>query len=273
NITRYHQGKIVIMDLHTDQIIKQYYLKPSDVTPNSLLANIAVDVSKYDCDGAFAYLPDLGGYGVVVYNLRADDSWRVSHNYFFLESLHGEFDIGGQRFQWNDGVFSLALTDVKSDGFRNVYFHSMAGIHLFSVSTRILRDRQLATRSYHGDDFKVVAKRRDNAHTCSSDLHQQSGVLFLTLISQNALGCWNTNKEPEIENFDIVYKDDQNFIYPADVRIYKDDVMVLSNTMPVQLYSRLNYDKVNFRVWIFKVADAVKDTACSSVRYHKFGYH
>ncbi|KAF2886010.1 hypothetical protein ILUMI_20163 [Ignelater luminosus] len=262
------------MDLHTDQIIKQYYLKPSDVTETTLLANIIVDVSPQDCDGAFAYLPDLLGYGVVVYSLREDDSWRVTHNYFYLESLHGEFDIGGQRFQWNDGVFSLALSSVKPDGFRDVYFHSLAGIHLFNVSTKILRDRELATRSYHGDDdFKVVANRGEGAQTSSSDLHQPSGVLFLALVNQNALGCWNINKAPRIENFDIVYKDDQNFIYPADIKIYEDDVIVLSNTLPVQVYSRLNYDKVNFRVLIFKVADVVKGTACSPVVRRRIGYH
>ncbi|KAF2888171.1 hypothetical protein ILUMI_18002, partial [Ignelater luminosus] len=251
NNTRYHQGKIVIMDLHTDQIIKQYYLKPSDVTETTLLANIIVDVSPQDCDGAFAYLPDLLGYGVVVYSLREDDSWR-----------------------WNDGVFSLALSSVKPDGFRDVYFHSLAGIHLFNVSTKILRDRELATRSYHGDDdFKVVANRGEGAQTSSSDLHQPSGVLFLALVNQNALGCWNINKAPRIENFDIVYKDDQNFIYPADIKIYEDDVIVLSNTLPVQVYSRLNYDKVNFRVLIFKVADVVKGTACSPVVRRRIGYH
>lgn len=115
----------------------------------------------------------------------------------------------------------------------------------------------------------MVANRGEGAQTSSSDLHQPSGVLFLALVNQNALGCWNSNKDPRIENFDVVYKDDRNFIYPADIKIHKDDVVVLSNTMPVQLYSRLNYDEINFRVWIFKVADAVRDTACSSVVHNR----
>lgn len=67
----------------------------------------------------------------------------------------GEFSIGGHNFQWDDGVFSVALSRRKPDGFRTAYFHAMASTEEFSVCTCVLRNRTLATRGYHGDDFKV----------------------------------------------------------------------------------------------------------------------
>lgn len=35
------------------------------------------------------------------------------------------------------------------------FYHAMASTSEFSVSTQILRNQSLASRSYHGDDFKV----------------------------------------------------------------------------------------------------------------------
>lgn len=51
-------------------------------------------------------------------------------------------------------------------------------------------------------------------------------------------------------------------VYPADLKIYQDDLIVLTNSMPVFVYSNLNYDKVNFRVWMNNVYEAVKGTPC-----------
>jgi len=264
NNTRVLPPSIVIVDLHTDQVIRRYTLKSSDYLSVSTLASLVIDVTPSTCNEAYAYIPDLSGYGLIVYSFQENDSWRVAHNYFYLESLAGEFNVGGIHFQWNDGVFSLGLSDIKSDGFRTIYFHSMAGNHIYSVSTRILTNRELATRSYHENDFKVEIDRGQGSQTSASDLHKPSGILFLALVNQNALGCWNTHKAPKLENFDIVHRDDQKFIYPSDIKVYGDKVIVLTNTMPVFLYSQLNYDQTNFRIWTASVNEAGKNTTCSA---------
>lgn len=100
----------------------------------------------------------LGGFGVIVYSLKENKSWRVTHNYFYLEPMAGEFFIAGHNFQWNDGVFSLELTGIKPNGYRDLYFHAMAGTHMYKVSTEIMRNETLATRSYHGNDFEVSSQ-------------------------------------------------------------------------------------------------------------------
>lgn len=115
----------------------------------------------------------------------------------------------------------------------------------------------------------MVGDRGKQSHTSASKLHQSTGVLFLGLVNQNALGCWNTNnKEFRASDFDIVHKDDEKMIYPSDVKIYGDDVIVLTNRMPVFLYGKLNYDDVNFRVWIQNVNVAVKETRCETKHLH-----
>lgn len=90
-----------------------------------------------------------------MYSLKANKAWRVTHNYFYVEPLAGDLFIAGHHFQWNDGIFSVELSDLKPDGFRDMYFHAMAGTHMYKVSTKILRNETLATRSYHEHDFEV----------------------------------------------------------------------------------------------------------------------
>lgn len=76
-----------------------------------------MDVTKDTCDDAYAYIPDLGGYGVIVYSLKQDESWRIAHHYFHFEPLAGTYNVSGIEFQWTDGVFALALSEPREDGY------------------------------------------------------------------------------------------------------------------------------------------------------------
>lgn len=59
-----------------------------------------VDTSATNCDNAFAYIPDLGSYAVVVYSLKDNKSWRVKHHYFHFDPLSGNYNVAGINFQW-----------------------------------------------------------------------------------------------------------------------------------------------------------------------------
>ncbi|KAK5649710.1 hypothetical protein RI129_000739 [Pyrocoelia pectoralis] len=155
NLTRIQQPAIIIMDLWTDRILQRYELKASDITNRTSLATMIVDVIPTSCNSAFAYMPDLSGFGVVVYSFEENRSWRVSHDYFMPDSQARDFTIGNVNFQLNDGIFSISLSNIKPDGFRNAYFHSLAGTRTYSVSTHILKNQALATRLNHGNDFMV----------------------------------------------------------------------------------------------------------------------
>ncbi|KAG5884538.1 hypothetical protein JTB14_006915 [Gonioctena quinquepunctata] len=264
NATTVRPPTIVIMDLHTDKVIRTFEIPDDQVRPNSGLASLTIDVTENSCGNAYAYIPDLGGYGLIVYSLRENKSWRITHNYFYLEPLAGEFFISGHNFQWNDGIFSVELTSPKQDGYRDLYFHSMAGTHMFKVSTRILRNETLATRSYHENDFENVGDRGPQSQTSSADIHQASGIMFLGLVNQNAVACWDIHKP--LTTISIVQRDDRSMIYPCDVKVRDDKVYVITNAMPEFLYGRLNYDTINFRVWSNTVQGAVQGTMCGGGR-------
>lgn len=139
------------MDLNTDRVIRSYIFKDSVLKPTSALVNLEIDVEPNKCEEAFAYIPDLLGYGLVVYSYKENDSWRIDHDSFKYEEAAKQFNIGGLNFEWEDGIFSIALSQTKPDGFKDAYFHAMSATHMYRVSTEILKNRTLATRP----DFQV----------------------------------------------------------------------------------------------------------------------
>lgn len=84
--------------------------------------------------------------------------WSFSHNYFSFDPLEGDFNVAGLRYQWDDGIFSITLGQKKRDGSRTAYFHPMASTSEFTVSTQVLRNSEAASRSNHGDDFRVCKR-------------------------------------------------------------------------------------------------------------------
>ncbi|GLV39935.1 yellow-f2 [Carabus blaptoides fortunei] len=213
------QFALIVMDLKTDKVIRRFPFSVTDANPAATLASVHVDVTKDTCDDAFAYIPDLVNYKLLVYSWKNNDAWRISHNYFFLDPLQGDFSIGGHNFMWNDGIFSVGLSKIQPDGYRTAYFHAMASTREFSVSTRVLRNRDLATRSYQGGDFQVVGDRGKKGQTASHELHEQSGIMFMAEVNKNGLYCWNINKPLTPRNQGLVHADAQKMIYPSDVKL------------------------------------------------------
>lgn len=114
-----------------------------------------VDALPGQCDDAFAYLPDLGAYGVVVYSFKSNRSWRVKHNFFHFDPLQGDYNVGGVNFQWTDGVFSLAMGRQQNDGSRPIYFHALSSTKEFMVPNYVLQNETYATSEAAYFDYKV----------------------------------------------------------------------------------------------------------------------
>lgn len=251
-------GTLVVMDLATNRVIRRYPFN-EQANERSTLADVTIDVDPHNCGDAFAYIPDLVNYRVIVYSYRENDAWVVNHNYFHFQPRGGELYIGGFHFAWDDGVFSIVLNPSRTIA----YFHAMASTEEFSVPTRVLRDRALATRDYHGDDFKFVGDRGRDGQSSTHVMHKKSGLVFFAEVNRNGMSCWNSNKPLTKDSYDIIQQDAGTMIYPGDIRIdAEDNVWMMTNSMPVFLYGRLDYSETNFRVWTASVKDAVRGTKC-----------
>ncbi|XP_026765183.2 protein yellow [Galleria mellonella] len=261
NVTNLCPYALNVYDLKTNQRIRRYVLRPEDIVFTTFIANIAVDIGS-SCEDTFAYFSDELGYGLIVYSWEENKSWRFSHSYFMPDPLTGDFNIAGLNFQWGaEGIFGIAPSPIKSDGYRTLYFSPLSSHTEFSVSTRILRNESKVENGSF-KDFSVVGVRGPNGHTTAKVI-DNLGIQLFNLIDQNAIGCWYSARPYKPQNIAIVDKDDVGLVFPSDIKVDDNrNVWVISDRMPVFLEAELDYSDINFRIYTASLDSLVEGTVC-----------
>lgn len=262
NATVLSKTKLLVYDLHNDNLLRSFIFPDDQIKEKSFFASLAVE--DEDCDDTFVYNADLGKPGLIVYSWKSDSSWRISHNYFHPDPTAGNFSINGIQFQWDDGLFGLALS--RPQGVENetvLYFHPFVSKDEFMVPTKFLKDPTTAENgNYH--EFKRLGTRGDNAQSNAEFLDKNTGVLFYTLPNLNAIACWQTKtKEYNVKSQGRIMMDKVLMEFPNDVKVdEKNRIWVLSDRLQKFLYESLDPNEVNFRIFMAPVRTAIAHTAC-----------
>ncbi|KAJ6626578.1 L-dopachrome tautomerase yellow-f2, partial [Pseudolycoriella hygida] len=254
---------IWVIDMNTEETIRRFEIPASIVQPGHGMASVTVDVDENNCDGAFAYIPDLLVYRLHVYSFAQDRMWSFTHNYFNFDPMHGDFNVVGLQYQWNDGIFSISLGKRNPDGYRPVYFHPMVSISEFVVNSRVLQSEAASQRSNHMRDFLKIGERGRNTQSAMHDLDLNSGIMFYSQVAVNGVSCWNTAKPYTPRNHALLERNDETMIYPGDLNVDRNGTLwVMTNSMVRFIYSQLDPNVYNFRVWKANVRDIVRGTIC-----------
>ncbi|GBP36654.1 Protein yellow [Eumeta japonica] len=258
NVTKYPPA-IIVYDLKTDNLLRKYVLPADQVKKDSGFANIAVEVLS--CSNTYVYAADLGKPAIVVYSWAQNESWRITHHYFYPDPLACDYNVKGYNFSWTDAIFGLSIS-APEDEYSTLYFHPMSSYSEFSVSTRYLRNQSIAEQNFEA--FKHLGSRGPNAQSSVSFLDPKTGVLFYSLVNLNAVACWRTsNKEYSMKSQGRIYMNNITMVYPTDIKVdYNDTLWILSNRMPIWMYGKLDPNDVNFRVFSAPVLHAISHTAC-----------
>ncbi|KAG5680008.1 hypothetical protein PVAND_009541 [Polypedilum vanderplanki] len=264
---KFRNPSLLVFDLNNDgTLIRRFEIPENQIKADSFFVNVFVDTQKDKCSETFAYIVDIYGFGTVVYDYKQDKSWRVNHNYFSFDPIHGDLNVAGINFQWHDGVFGMALGKLNNDyGDRTLYFHSLASTYEFSVENAVLKNETFSTSPssalYHS--FNFLGSRGLNSQSSSEVYDAITNVIFYTQINRNAIGCWNIKKPYISENQGIVANDDEVLIFPNDLRLDGDgNLYVLSNRMPIFMYSNLDSTSYNYRIMMGKTTEIIKGTPC-----------
>lgn len=166
--------QLLIFDLRSDRLIHRYKFPQSQVrTGASLFVTPVVDVRDPApagrCENTMAYIADVTGFGILVYDLRANRSWRTHNKLVYPYPNYGTFTVARETFDLMDGVLGLALSprdasiNQRSYGFfpifggapsqppvqgtvessRILYFHALASVTENAVPLRILDNSTL----------------------------------------------------------------------------------------------------------------------------------
>ncbi|KAK9508591.1 hypothetical protein O3M35_006119 [Rhynocoris fuscipes] len=248
-------------NLKNDRHIMRYQFKDDDINGNTFIANIAVEVGE-TCDDTWVYASDELGYGLLVYDLKENDSWRFEHGFFHPDPLKGDFNIAGLNFQWEaEGIFGIALSPRYASE-RVLFFHPLASFREFVVPTSVLKAKPNKD-SYH----KFIALDERIGHS-TSELMTDDGIMLFNLVDHNAIGCWNWNEPYDAVHQAIIAKDDVGLVFPSDIRYVNGHVWVISDRMPVHLISKLDFNDVNFRVYVFSLQEAIAGTVCEHNKFN-----
>ncbi|EDW42380.1 L-dopachrome tautomerase yellow-f [Drosophila sechellia] len=263
NRQQIRRPSIWVIDLANDRLLKRFEIPQRIVEIGRGLASITVDVATRRCDDAYAYIPDLVNRRLHVYHLRSNRIWSFEHSFFNFDPLSDDLNIGGQTFRWDDGIFSATLGAYNPDGSRDVYFHPMASTNEFVVSNTVLQQESNAARSDHGDDFRRLGTRGPSTQSTMHKYDPRTGVIFFAEVQKSGVGCWKTSKTFSTENHGSVYSNSSEMIYPSDLTIDEEGyIWVMSNSMPIFVYSKLDVEKYNFRIWRQSTLLAKRGTVC-----------
>lgn len=122
--------KVVVFDLKTDSIVFQYEFPSDHILESSLYTNIVVDVRHGNCADAYAYIPDVWRYGIVVLSLSQAKSWRTTSHLYLPTPQACNYDLYGINFQWTDGVFGMALSPLNQYQDRLLFYHPMSSYNV-----------------------------------------------------------------------------------------------------------------------------------------------
>uniref|UniRef100_A0A182SYB1 Yellow protein n=1 Tax=Anopheles maculatus TaxID=74869 RepID=A0A182SYB1_9DIPT len=266
NRRQLQRPQIWIIDLERDQLVQRYTIPEAIVREGVGMASITVDVELTDCEGAFAYIPDLVANAIHVYSLRDNDMWSFNHSSFAYDRNRATFNVAGQRFAWDDGVFSIAIGQNDTvAGSKLVYYHPMVSTTEFGTFANVLQNKRIAQSGYYDGLFETLGERGPNTQSTMHHYDPRTGVLFYAEVNRNSIGCWNTNQIFDAGNHAVVHLDNRELIYPTDLTSDSDGTLwVLTNNLPVWIYSRLNESEYNFRLWRQDPAVAIRGTQCDN---------
>lgn len=132
--------KIHVFSLRDNKLITMYRFPQNQFKESSLFVTIAVDIrdTKDKCKNTFAYIADVTGFALLVYDFRNSRSWKITNNLFYPYPPYGTFNIKDDTFDLMDGILGLALGPIRNND-RILYFHSLASRVESWVHTSVIR--------------------------------------------------------------------------------------------------------------------------------------
>lgn len=255
--------QILIYDLTTDNKIHSYKL-PSAMN-SSIYSNIVIDDTDADCGNAYAYIAVTGANRphLIVYSLKQNVSWTVEHNFFHFDPLAGNFSVLGVNYQTSDALYALTLTEKKSNGFPDLYFHALTSYREFKVSTEVLRNQALfgSGQAAYYKKFIDVGVRDTNQQSGISAYDTDKQTMFYTLPNKNEVACWKVSDK----NTYAVHEIFDSPGYPFDIKVDdSDSIWILSNNMHRFIKTDMKSPSysVNFYIHYGSVNKLIKNTMC-----------
>jgi hypothetical protein len=137
----------------------------------------------------------------------------------------------------------------------------LASTKEFSVPNTVLKNETFATSGDSYFAYSLLGDRGPKSQSTAEVYDESTNSIFYTQINRDAIACWNINKTYTPENQGIVDSDSNSLVFPNDLKIDNGKLYVLSDRMPLFIYSSLR-PEVNYRILVGETQEVVKGTPC-----------
>ncbi|EDX15190.1 GD24400 [Drosophila simulans] len=145
----------------------------------------------------------------------------------------------------------------------------MASFKEFMVPINLLLNEsvwQTNTQEY-AKYFIPIGDRGYNSQSSTTGV-TRNGIMFFTQVHQDDIGCWDTSKPYTRAHLGKFHNlENSNLIqFPNDLKVDKEkdqNVWLISNRLPIFLYSNLDYGEVNFRILKANVNKIIRNSVCN----------
>ncbi|KAL3285117.1 hypothetical protein HHI36_019241 [Cryptolaemus montrouzieri] len=220
-------SKLVILDLRKNGRIIHRYNFPNEIslTRGGFLNDIVLDESN----GGFAYITDNSVIdpGLIVYSLKRNKAWKLRDPSFFAEPRATGFVVNGLPMNNLSPIDGIALSPAIPNRDRFVYFCSLTGINLYSISTSILKNETFSTSDKWRQNINLIGQKEAQSDGLIID---NEGNLFYTLLPLYGIGKWNINNL--VGGSKIIYKNEKTMVWPDTFAMdEKGYLYVISNNI------------------------------------------
>lgn len=239
--------KLLIFDLQTDTLVREYTFPRESLRPNSLLTNLVIDEVKGICDNAFVYITDTAGPGLVIFDASNNTSWRVLHASMFPHPDYTIYQIGDESFELMDGIVGIAY----SPRLGMLYYQPLATDRLFGVPTSALQSGPLP----FGQQLPVTLIGRKSSQGLTLAVDQQDDSIIFSPLTETAIASW----QPQTNNQRIIVYNPDKLQFTAEIRISERDngrMWAMSTRFHKFFNRRVSPHEINIRIMRI-VPDAV----------------
>ncbi|XP_022225079.2 protein yellow [Drosophila obscura] len=260
--------QLYAIDLESGKVVHQYRMPKRLYKEGvSRFVTPTIELDSHNCDVGFVYMADSIGDGIVVYDVAAQQSWRIENKYTYPHPDFGTFTIAKESFQLWDGTVSTTLTPHALGVKRMLYFHSLSSDWQMAIPLDVVNNGsnwKLNDVSAALDQFVVLGKRGSQ---CVAAAMSETGMLLCGLVKPASILAWNTQTPYTHQNLVMLIEDEERLQFTSGLKIVrnhegKEELWALSNRLQKAFGAGLNFKEINFRIQKCGVQELLSGGPC-----------
>lgn len=249
--------RLVIIDIENNgEILKSHEFSSDVASPEiSLLNDIVLDHT----DGGYAYITDTNKLnpGIIVYSLRDNKSWKISHDSMRAQSEDIKLRVGNEHLNSPINIDGIALSPVDTS-IRLVYYSPFSSLRLYTVPTSVLKNN---TKDIN-DFVRDMGKKKSQA---DGMIMSSNGILYFGSLIDDAVAVWDSIRTSFSTGQNFISRDHERMQWPGAFSIDENGFLwCVTNGFQNYIKDQVDPNKPNYRV--LKMSTGYKN-----YQYHENG--